>query len=314
MKYSLNRRRFLKLGAAAGLSSAFLPTDLFARTFAADRYIDDMGMQLYTVRSVLDDAPAATIEAIAEIGFKQMELHDYRLAATLGDILKANGLRVTSSHFLTALITGRWDILKAFGRDIPEGLRFEDMVEEAVKQEIPNLVMPMLFPQERGDLDHYKSLAESFNRHGEICRDAGIGFAYHNHSFEFEPMGDSYPMEVLITETDPELVSFELDVFWTAVGGHDPAAFIKQHAGRIKMLHLKDVSNTVETNYQTIPLAQQHPEVFREVGNGDLDFGKILKAARKAGVAYCYVEQDQTPGDPLESLRSSYAHLRKVGK
>jgi sugar phosphate isomerase/epimerase len=169
-------------------------------------------------------------------------------------------------------------------------------------------VYPYLPPKERGGLDVFKALAGTLNRAGEECRNAGLQFCYHNHAFEFEPLGSTTGMDTLLSRTDKKLVGWEMDIFWVSVGGHNPIDLLRQHAGRVPLLHLKNKAEGMPVQYtETVPKT-----AFREAGNGSLDFPAILRAASAAGVRHYFVEQDQTPGDPLESLRQSYDYLHKL--
>ena len=141
------------------------------------------------------------------------------------------------------------------------------------------------------------------NRAGETARKAGLTLAYHNHGFEFAPMADGKrPIDILLTRLDPSLAKLELDVFWVAITGADPAELLASHKGRIALVHLKDKAKGAprETDERKVAKA-----TFSEVGNGALDFPAILKAAQASGVEHYFVEQDQTPGDPIVSLRQS---------
>ena len=171
------RRNFLKKAFATGAAFSVLPDPLFSATTDAAKYIADLGVQIYTVRDIFGKDPAGTLKGIAEIGFKQVEWHDPSLIKKYAQTLKDLGLRATSSHFWSALVTGRWDIYEGFGVQKPEGVTFQSIAEEAAWYNVDFLVMPMLFPQERGDLEHYKRLAEKFNEHGQMAKDAGISFA-----------------------------------------------------------------------------------------------------------------------------------------
>jgi sugar phosphate isomerase/epimerase len=169
-------------------------------------------------------------------------------------------------------------------------------------------VFPYLPPAERGGLDVIKGLAEKLNRAGEKCRGAGLNFCYHNHAFEFEPISGTTPVQVLADNTDKKLVGFEADLFWVSVAGHDPVEFLKKMSGRVPLIHLKDKAEGTKVQYnESVPKT-----AFKEVGHGVIDWAKVLDAAASAGVQHYFVEQDQTPGDPVESLRQSCAYVSKL--
>jgi sugar phosphate isomerase/epimerase len=169
-------------------------------------------------------------------------------------------------------------------------------------------VHPYVPPAERGGPDVMKALADKLNLFGEKCHAAGMQAAYHNHAFESAPAGNQTLFQVLIDNTDKKLVGFEVDCFWISVAGLDPAEFIKKLSGRIPLLHLKDKAQGTEQRFnESVPRT-----AFKEVGNGVLDWPGILRAASAAGVQHYFVEQDQTPGDPLDSIRQSYNYLSKL--
>jgi sugar phosphate isomerase/epimerase len=147
------------------------------------------------------------------------------------------------------------------------------------------------------------------NNAGMQSRAAGLTFCYHNHCFEFRGERGQRPIDVLLERWDRRAVALELDVFWVSVGGNDPVEVLKQNAGLVPLVHLKDKAKGTPVLYEEGKVTSQ---TFKEVGAGVLDFGAILNAAAAAGVKHYFVEQDQTAGDPVDSLRQSYEYLRKV--
>jgi sugar phosphate isomerase/epimerase len=184
------------------------------------------------------------------------------------------------------------------------------VIAAAKKHDLKYLVVSYLFPQERGGADFYRQFSAQMNRAGERCRAAGLSLCYHNHAFEFAPVdGGAIPFDIMMKELDARNVSLELDVFWVAMGGHDPARMLRQYKGRVPLVHLKDRAANVapETSEAKVPAT-----AFAEVGNGSLNFPEILRAAKESGVKHYFVEQDRTPGNPLDSLRQSYTYLSKL--
>lgn len=280
-----SRRGFLQ---ASGL------TALAAASGSAKR-LTTLGVQLYTVRSVLPEKPAETLKAIEAIGYKEIEATQAGVAA-MWPALQQTRLKPISVHFDSKIVTQ--------GSDDELARAVDDMH----KHGFAFGVMPYLPPAERGDLDVIKKLAEKLNRAGEKCRAAGMKFAYHNHAFEFEPMGNSSPWQTLLAATDPKLVGFELDLFWVSVAGRDPVETLASLKGRVPLVHLKDKAAGTEQRFnEGVPRT-----AFKEVGSGTLDWPKVLRAADAAGVQHYFVEQDQTPGDPVASLRQSYEFLSKL--
>jgi sugar phosphate isomerase/epimerase len=131
-----------------------------------------------------------------------------------------------------------------------------------------------------------------------MCKGAGMKLAYHNHDFEFTPTDGISGFDILMKETDPKLVNFELDIFWAVKANHDPLQLFKEHPGRFVMWHVKDMDKTEKRS-------------FTEVGNGIIDFHPIFKQAKQSGMKYFFVEQDQCPGSPFDSIAASINYLQK---
>lgn len=281
----ISRRGFLQAGGVAAALAAH----------GSAKQLDTLGVQLYTVRAILPEKPLETLKAIEAIGYKEIEATQAGVAG-MWSALEQTKLRHVSVHFDSKIVTQ--------GSDDEMARAAEDMK----KRGFAFGVMPYLPPAERGDLGVIKKLAEKLNRAGEKCRAVGMKFAYHNHAFEFEPMGGTTPFQTILANTDPKLVGIELDVFWVSVAGHDPAEILTGHKGRIPLIHLKDKEKGTPVLYkESVPRT-----AFKEVGNGVIDWPKVLRAADAAGVQHYFVEQDQTPGDPIASLRQSYEFITKL--
>ncbi|MBM3726873.1 MAG: sugar phosphate isomerase/epimerase [Acidobacteria bacterium] len=255
-----------------------------------------IGAQLYTLREQLPKSPKEILQQLAAIGYKEVE-GVWAGFDQLAPLIKEAGLKIVSLHI---------DMRLAFGK-AGDGA-WEKTAETLTSHGIRYGVIPYVMPNERGGLDVYRRMAAEMNKGGELFRKAGLTLCYHNHAFEFEPMEGSSPLKVLLEGWDRKLVSLEADMFWVAIGGADPAAFFKQHKGRIALMHIKDrAAGTPQMYKETVPRT-----AFKEVGGGDLNVPAILKAASGAGVKHFFVEQDQCPGNPLDSLRQSYQYLEKL--
>src|SRR5205823_434448 len=144
---------------------------------------------------------------------------------------------------------------------------------------------------------------------GRQCKAGGLQLAYHNHAFEFDGSAGQRPIDIMMERFDRSLVAFEVDVFWVSTGGEDPVAFLKRMGTRVPLMHLKDRGAGCEVVHQESAVKR---DCFKEVGAGILDFAAILRAAESIGVKHYFVEQDQTPSDPVDSLAQSYVNLRKL--
>jgi sugar phosphate isomerase/epimerase len=264
------------------------------------RYMKTIGLQLYTLREQLEQDVPGTIKAVADAGYYQVEL---MRATGVEEIIAAardNGLQITS-----AMID--WKTLvepRAPGVTSPA-----ETLDSAVTNDLRFLVIPYLGKGYRETADQLKRLAQRANRAGERCRQANIQLCYHHHSFEFEKLASGQTgWDVLVSEFDPQLVKFEIDVFWAAIGGLDPVKTIKQLKGRVAQLHLKDLLKGTPTIYDE---SKVPAEAFQEVGNGIIDWPAVLKAAEEADVVQCHVEQDQSP-DPIASIGESMSNLKQL--
>ncbi|MGF7080755.1 TIM barrel protein [Mucilaginibacter sp. UYCu711] len=290
----LTRRSFVKTSAvlSAGLLAA--PSLL-----AYDKkYI---GLQLYTVRDAMATNPAAALAKVAQIGFNSVEgatyTGDERFygmdAKAFKQVLKQNGLVMLSSHYrLGEEQTNGKDTMGTMLHD------WDKAVDDAAEVGLKYMVCAYLSDPERGNLDHYKKLADDFNRAGERCKKAGIQFCYHNHDFEFKQQDGKYPYEILLANTDKDLVKMEMDLYWVTKAKQDPIKLINDNPGRFPLFHVKDMDNTPAGS-------------FTEVGNGIIDFKTIFKHADKAGMKYFFVEQDKTPGDPFNSISQSFNYIKR---
>ena len=287
----------------------FLASTAAALPAAAAKFTRPIGVQLYTVRSVYPKAEHATIEAIAKIGYKEVETLRMSLDSSL-PLLKQFGLKPVSGHYETCFVTGNWDAWKgAFPQGKPAGIDWKSLCGTAAKAGQKYMVIPYVQPGERGkNLDFYKTFAEQLNKAGAETKAAGMQLAYHHHAFEFGELEGKRIIDVLMENTDPELMALEMDVFWVSIAGEDPVKMLNKWKSRVALIHLKEKDAGAPKQFsEGVP-----PKSFKEVGYGTLDFKAILKTAQKIGVKHFFVEQDQTSGNPIESIRMSYQKLRSM--
>jgi len=283
-----SRREFLKTTALVSAGLLVAP-----QLFAYDKkYI---GLQLYTVRDHMGKDVAGTLAKVAEIGYNSVEgtygggKYFGQDPATFAGLLKQNSLTMQSAHYLLGeAMKGEGTILKGWDK----------AVEDAASVGQKYMVCAWLAPAERGKLDHYKKIADDFNKAAETCKKAGIQFCYHNHDFEFVQEDGKYPYDTLLENTDKDLVKMEIDLYWLTRAGQDPVALIDKHPGRFPLWHMKDMDKTEK-------------KAFTEVGNGVIDFKRILAHNKKAGLKYFFVEEDVCPGDPYDSITQSIAYIKK---
>jgi sugar phosphate isomerase/epimerase len=238
-----------------------------------------IGIQAYTVRSLMQRDVAGTLAALAAIGYREVELAGFygKTAAEMRRALDSAHLIAPSGH--VAVLTSDWDTLIADAKTI--GQRY--------------IVCPFIDAKDR-TVDGYKRIAKQFNAFGERTQRAGIQFAYHNHDFEFENVGGIVPYDLLCAECDPKLVQMEIDIFWMVKGGRDPVTYFAKYPGRFPMVHAKDMTKSGE---------------MVDVGKGFIDFAAIFRHSAEAGLKHVFVEHDEPPA-PLDDARTSYEYLRQL--
>jgi len=289
-----SRRVFIK--SASALSAAmFVKGPLHA--FSKDPVI---GLQLYTVRDLMAKDPMDTLAKVAQIGYNSVENATYTGtekfygmdAVTYKKVLANNGLKANSGHY-------------RLGEELVKGVPdqgtilhdWQRAVDDASAVGLKYMVCAYLSAQERGGLDHYKQLADTFNKAAETCKKSGIQFCYHNHDFEFQVQDGVFPYDILLEKTDKDLVKMEVDLYWIKKAGQDPLALFQKHPGRFPLWHVKDMSKEADQS-------------FAEVGTGLIDFKTIFQHKDQAGMKFFFVEQDKCPGSPLDSITGSYKFIK----
>jgi sugar phosphate isomerase/epimerase len=243
---------------------------------------DQISLQLYTVREEAARDMPGTLREISDIGYPAVELAGYGGFAPqdLHKVLEDLGLLVSGAH----VPLYSWETNP------------ETVLADMQALDCAHAVVPMVPPETRGDQASVARLAESFNRWGELCRKEGLSFSYHNHDFEFAPLGSSTMWDVLVRETDPQLVHLELDLYWIKYGGADPETVLRDVADRVSLVHLKDMAP--DDTRSDLP-----------VGEGTLPWNDLLEAADAGGVEWYVAEQDN-PRDALEDVRISLQYMR----
>ncbi|MYE34727.1 MAG: sugar phosphate isomerase/epimerase [Gemmatimonadales bacterium] len=297
----MDRRRFVRnsLGAGLLLTHAGRATAAGARTFPeagappdARTLPDAWGLQLYTVRSLMARDVERTLAAVARIGYGEVEFAGYfgRSPSEILTALEAEGLTAPAAHLSLEELRSSFDEAAAAAAEI--GHRY--------------LVVPYLGGSERPGndgatgtalVDGYRRLADEFNGLGARCREAGLGFAYHNHDFELEEVDGVRLFDIMIENTDPELVTYEVDFYWLVQAGADPFDYFSRYPGRFELCHVKDRTADGE---------------MADVGAGEIDFEAIFERSDEAGLIHYFVEHD-APRDPMGSVRASYEHLASFG-
>jgi sugar phosphate isomerase/epimerase len=281
----MSTRREFVTGAAAGVAACALVPRAFAKKM--DRPV---GVQLYTVRSLVDKDFPGTLAALGKIGYRTVETYvaQYKLPAKdLRQAILDADLVAPSAHFAYNDFGTRLDYAKELG------------VECVVCSSVPGTV--------GNSADGFKQAADQYNLWGDQARKMGLKFGFHNHNTEFKDYGGVTGVDILLQNTDPALVQWQMDCYWVAQAGFDPVEMLKKHGKRMQSLHLKDRKPNFPASTDTGPSSAH----FTEVGTGTLDWTTILHLAGEARIPNMYVEQDQTDIPPLESLQISYTNIEK---
>jgi sugar phosphate isomerase/epimerase len=276
----MDRRTFLKTLAMA------LACWRFALAQERGRRIENIGLQLYTVRHRLEKDFEGTLARVSAVGYKEVEFAGYfgHAPKEVRATLNRHHLAAPSAHIPIA--------------DVRDQAKWQQVLDAAHVVGHDFIVCPWVDPPERRTLDDWKKLASTFNKAAETSHKAKIQFAYHNHNFEFTPIDGKLPYDLLLAETDPKLVKMEMDLYWITKGGQDPLKYFAQFPGRFPMVHVKDMDNTPKRG-------------FADVGKGIINFKRIFAKAEQAGIRHYFVENDEPPV-AMSSIRSSFSYLQQL--
>lgn len=252
--------------------------------------INTLGLQIFTLRNAMTD------EAGVAEAFKKMKALGYDEGQTAGwyglsvakyaELAKDAGIKICGTHC-------SFDELAA---DADKAMENHDILGTK------NIGIGGMPGPARTDADLLKKFVEDANAFAEKISKYGFKFTYHNHSFEFSKLGNERIMDVLVNGLDPKTTSFVLDTYWVQHGGGSVIGWMKKLAGRIDILHLKDMGISMETG--------KAAPYITEIGNGNIDFDEVVKVANEIGVKHFVVEQDTCPGDPFDSIKKSAEYIK----
>jgi sugar phosphate isomerase/epimerase len=281
----MDRRDFVIATTTAALAAAHV-----SRLPSLVSRIPRVGLQLYTVRNLMQQDMAGTLSAVAKIGYQEVEFAGFfdKTPANIRAMLETNGLAAPSGHVPFEAIDTGWD----------------QVIEAAHTLGHRYVCVAWIDAKYRPDLDGWKRVADKLNHAAEACSKSNLTFAFHNHSYEFVPLAGQLPYDVLLAATDPALVKLEMDLFWLTFGGQDPLAYFAKYPGRFPLVHVKDM------------VAKPRPDVaadsvMRDVGKGSIDWKRIFAQSAQAGIKHYFVEHD-SPGDALASVKASYDYLKAL--
>jgi sugar phosphate isomerase/epimerase len=289
----MNRRNFIAALTSTPIIARHLASAA-AATVVPGQHLGTLGVQLYSVRSLMEKSIDGTLSSVAAIGYKEVEFAGYfnhtpqQIRGMLGD----NALTSPATHVGFETDAGKWE--EVVGRSAYIGHKW--------------VVVPGIDQTNLKTIDDWKRVAASFNKAAEVCKSAELGFAYHNHQTEFVKIGGRTPYDVLLKECDPALVKLEMDLAWATVAGQDPVAYFTKYPGRFPLVHVKDMSKDVKK-------AKSEPknddDILADVGTGSINWPRVLGAAKKSGTVHFIVEHDN-PADPLKSIKNSFDYLHAL--
>jgi len=318
-----SRRKFIK-NAGLGMSAAFLMPQLFSceSLKKAEGPFANLGLQLYTLRDLLAQDPQLVLENVSKIGYSHVETFGVDLntksfwnlpLADLKNTLSDNGLKTFSGHY---------DMSYYLSKSHSEKENIEQYIEIAHELGQKYVVAPVtpMFDVNNLKVEDYQYAAEQLNKAGEMSKKAGIKIAYHNHYWEFRPFANGTKgLDILLAFTEPDLVDFELDLFWIEKSGYSPLTYFENFPNRFSMWHLKDSDRKYpetiiggEYDKMEVDTLVEKKIRYAEVGSGTIDFNRIAHAAQKSGLQHAYVEQDIIYSDnKYGAIKKSYDYIQK---
>lgn len=255
---------------------------------AAPAALTAFGLQLYTLRDDLPKDPKGVLKQVASFGYKQIESYEGKDGMFWG--MSNTDFKKYMDELGMVIVSSHCDISKDF----------EKKAADAAAIGMKYLICPWKGPQKK--LDDFKKFAEEFNKKGEICKKNGIRFAYHNHDYTFKELEGQLPQDVLMNNTDPALVDYEMDMYWVVAGGQDVETWLKKYKNRFPLCHVKDRTKGATEAADTCTL-----------GEGSIDYPKILTTAKENGMQYYIVEQEKYAGTtPLKAAEADAAYMKNL--
>lgn len=307
MKTKQSRRDFLRVSAAGALG-AFAVSQYACKTAPApppppppvDPKSFGLALQLYTIRDAMATDVPGSLKRVSDIGFKYLELAGYADGkfyqmepADFKKLVNDLGMEILSSHTQ----------VEAQGITLDNARK---MAEDHAKLGVKYCIQPWVVPEARKPLANWHKMAADWNKVGGIMKEFGLQFGYHNHNFEFEVLEGKVPYyDVLLAELDKDLVTMEIDLFWTTKAGQNLVEIFNKYPGRFQLFHMKDMFTSEAPYYTT-----DGEDDFAPVGAGVINFKEILAARDVAGMKYMIVEQDSTKdGKPFDAIQTSITNL-----
>ena len=302
---TIHRREFLKAGAGSLLVAGAAALRAQA---PGSRRLEKIGLQLSTVTALMLEDFEGTLREAADIGYDQVEFSARgflgRDVSEVRALLAELGLEAPLGRVSWSPPDGYDSLSREQQRALRGGGSSPEVWMESVERSLDDavalgqesLIMPGMSTENFQSMERIEATAAFFNRAGAMCRERGVMFGFHNHAYEFVPVNHRIPYDFLIEETDPQLVTFQLDAYWMTKAGGNLSEYLARYPGRFSSCHMKDIDTSGD---------------FADVGDGTIDFPKFTREALAAGAKHFFVERDNPP-HPAESMRRSYAYLKQM--
>ncbi|GAB3236529.1 sugar phosphate isomerase/epimerase [Algoriphagus aestuariicola] len=290
------RRKFIQMGAMLGVGAAFMPLqfcaapkkegEAVAESEPIMSKLDSFGIQLYSVKEDMGADAQATMRALAGYGYKQLEGFDGGKGILWG--MQPTEFKSLMSEIGTTMVASHANVYE----------NLDAQAAQAAEVGMKYLICPWIGPQK--SLDDYKKRADEFNQIGEKLKSHGLRFAYHNHDYSFVSQEGGLGQDILMNNTDPALVDFEMDIYWVHVANAKPAEYLAKYPGRFRLCHVKDAeAGTGDPHERGVLL-----------GAGEIPYADLIKQSKDLGMEYFIVEQERFPtGTPMEAAAANAKYL-----
>ncbi len=280
----MDRRKFIQTSSLAVAGMTLLPTLVEAKKKRA------IGLQLYTLRDVINSDAKGILTKVASLGYTEVETYGYKEGklfgmpvAEYGAFTKGIGLKTVSGHYGIDMTMNGWDQACADAKSLGQSY----------------VVVPWMDKKYYSSLDELKKTCDNLNKAGEVARKHGLQFGYHNHAFEFEMVGDKTVFDHMLALLDPKLVTWEMDIYWVVRAGHDPVKYFEKYPKRFPLWHVKDMDKVNKENNA-------------DVGTGSIDYKMLFTKAKQAGLKKFFMEQETYPSTSMESTKNSIDYLKTI--
>lgn len=285
----VTRRNFIINTSLAAAAVLALPSLAFSMNKK------EIGLQLYTLREELPENVKQTLEKVAASGYTNVETYGFSIKDQFWGLSPIELKKILDDNNLKA-VSGHYNLGSYLYDENTAELIAAIEAAKILKSEF--LTVPWIDEPFR-KIEDYKKIALRLNQAAKMCKEAGLKLAYHNHDFEFQKHDGITGYEILLNETDKNLVYFELDLYWVVRSGNDPLKLFKENPGRFKMWHVKDMDKI-------------NPALNTEIGSGSIYFKPFFREAKQSGMIHFFVEQENNyAGDSFQSIKTSFDFISK---